>query len=392
MDFPPSASQHVGMIARLSPWVFIATAWFGLTASAARAAGTLVYLGTTTEKTSEGIYVSRFDSETGVLSPATLAAKIANPTFINFHPSKPVLYAIGETKTTEGKTRGHVASFAVDCATGKLTPLNQQPGGGDALCYVLVDATGRVALTAAYRDGYVAAHPLRDDGSLGEYTSLVRHSGSSIHPRQKSPHAHNIDLDPANRFALVADLGTDQVHTYQLDTAKATLTPQPAPYATKPSAGPRHLAFDSSGRHVYIVNEIDSTLTLADYDSATGRLTEKQTLPLLPPDFKALSTASEVVIHPSGKFLYASNRGHDSLALFALAPDTGRMKFVEYMREGIKHPRHFAIDPTGRWLLCANRDADTVTVYRIDPADGRLTMTKSEAKVPMPTCVKFMGQ
>ena len=381
------------MIARFSRWLFIATIWFGLAASATRAADTLVYFGTTSEKqTSEGIYVSRFNSETGALSPAILAAKITSPMFINFHPTKPVLYAIGETKAADGKTLGHVASYTVDRATGKLTLLNQQPGGGDALCYVLIDATGRVALTAAYREGYVAAHPLRNDGSLGEYTSLVRHSGSSVHLRQKSPHAHSIDLDPANRFALVDDLGIDRVLTYRLDPATSKLTQQPEPFHTKPGAGPRHLAFDSTGHHVYIVNEIDNTITLADYDSATGRLTEKQTLPLLPPEFKGESTAAEVVIHPSGKFLYASNRGHDSLALFAITPETGRLTFIEYMQEGVKHPRHFAIDPTGHWLLCANRDADTVTVYRIEPTSGHLTSTKSETKVPMPTCVKFLSQ
>jgi 6-phosphogluconolactonase len=377
---------------RPSHWLFIATAWFGLAMVSTHASDSFVYFGTTSEKqTSEGIYVSHFNAETGALSPAILAAKITSPMFINFHPAKPVLYAIGETKAADGKTLGHVASFTVEQATGKLTLLNQQPSGGDALCYVLVDSTGRVALTASYRDGYVAAHSLRQDGALAEFTSLVRHHGSSVHPRQKSPHAHNIDLDPANRFALVADLGIDQVLTYKLDPAQATLTQQASPYSTKPGTGPRHLAFDAAGRHVYIVNELDNTITLADYDSATGRLTEKQSLPLLPPDFKGVSTAAEVVIHPSGKFLYASNRGYDSLALFAIAPDTGRLTFVEHMQEGVKHPRHFAIDPTGRWLLCANRDADTVTVYSIDTTSGHLATTPHLTKVPMPTCVKFFG-
>ncbi|MFT3867588.1 MAG: lactonase family protein [Nibricoccus sp.] len=363
--------------------------WF-VTGSFLQAVESFVYFGTTNERnTSEGIYVARFDSDSGKLSPATLAAKIDSPAFINFHPNKLVLYSVGETKTASGKTQGHVSAFATDRSTGALTLLNRQPGGGDALCYVLVDAAGHVALTAAYRDGFVAAHPLREDGSLGEYSSLIRHTGSSVGPRQKSPHAHNIDLDPANRFALVADLGTDQVVTYRLDPAAGTLSPQSQPFRTKLGAGPRHIAFGPSGRHVYILNEIDNTLIAADYDSTTGHLKEKQIVPLLPSDFKDQSTAAEVVVHPSGKFLYASNRGFDSLALFSIEPTTGKLTFVEYVREGVNHPRHFAIDPSGHWLLCANRDANTVTVYRIALDSGRLSPTGSAIRIPMPTCVKF---
>ena len=353
----------------------------------------LVYFGTTTEKMSEGIYASRFDPATGTLGPVTLAAKTTNPLFINLHPNQPILYAIGERKDAEGKPIGTVEAFTIDKANGQLTPLNHQTAGVGSICYVSIDKAGRTALGAAYNDGYVVSIPLHADGTLGERGSFTQHAGSSVNKkRQTSPHAHCVNLDPANHFALVADLGLDQVITYKLDAAKGTLTQQPDPFRTKPGAGPRHLAFDSSGRHVYIVNEIDSTITLADYDAATGRLTEKQTLPLLPPDFKNLSTAAEVVIHPSGKFLYASNRGHDSLALFAIAPGTGQLTFVEYMREGVKHPRHFAIDATGNWLLCANRDADTITVYRIDPANGHLSTTNNTVKVPMPTCIQFMAR
>ena len=354
------------------------------------AADTFVYFGTTTEKTSEGIYVSRFDPVTGTLSPAILAAKITNPLFLNPHPNQQILYAIGERKDAAGKVLGTIEAFTIDPTTGALKPLNHQIAGDDAVCYVAIDNAARTALAVSYRLGYVVSFPLKADGTLGERVSFSQHTGSSVHERQKSPHAHCIDLDPVNHFALVADLGTDQVLSYKLDSPKSTLTQQPEPFHSKPGAGPRHLAFDSAGRHVYIINEIDSTLTLADYDAKTGRVTETQTLPLLPADFKGENTAAEVVSHPSGKFLYASNRGHDSLALFAIAPRTGRLTFVEYMREGVKHPRHFAIDPSGHWLLCANRDADNVTVYRIDPANGHLTKTDATAKVSMPTCIKFV--
>lgn len=381
------------MITRALRPVIGVTLWFVIS-MITHAAESLVYFGTTSEKnTSEGIYVARFDSDTGKLGPATLAAKITSPTFINFHPAKPVLYSTGEQKGADGKSSGIVEAFAVDPATGQLTPLNQQPSGGGVLCYIQADATGRVALGAAYGDGFVVSFPLQADGKLSEYASLVRYSGSGPNkPRQEAAHAHCIDLDPANRFALAADLGTDQVHTYRVEVKNGSLAEQPAPFHTKPGAGPRHVAFDQTARHVYIINELDATLIVADYDSATGRPKEKQTVPLLPPDFKSTNTAGEVVIHPSGKFLYASNRGFDSLALFAIEPGTGKLTFVEHMREGIKHPRHFAIDPTGRWLLCANRDADTVTVYRIAPETGRLSPAGSPIQIPMPTCVKFFAR
>jgi len=355
--------------------------------------GSLVYFGTTTEKTSEGIYVSLFDVVTGAFGPVSLAAKTTNPLFINLHPNHRILYAIGEQKSTEARVLGTVGAFIIDSTTGQLTPLNHQTAGDGPLCYVTIAKDGHTALGAAYNNGYVVSFPLYADGALGERTSRVKHFGSSVNKeRQTSPHAHCIDLDPANSFALVADLGLDQVLTYKFDSAKSTLTSQPALFRSKPGAGPRHLTFDPSGRHVYIVNEIDSTLTLADYDPKDGSLTERQILPLLPPDFKGLSTAAEVVVHPSGNFLYASNRGHDSLALFTIAPNTGQLTFVEYMHEGVKHPRHIAIDPSGNWLLCANRDADTVSVYRINPVSGHLSATGNTAKVPMPTCILFVAQ
>ena len=350
-----------------------------------------MFFGTDTEKASEGIYVSRFDAATGTFGPVTLAAKTTNPLFVALHPDLSVLYAIGEQKNAQGKVLGTLKSYTIDPASGRLAPLNHQIAGDDSLCYVSIARDGRTALGAGYNQGYVVSFPLKADGTLGERVSFRQHTGSSVNKdRQTSPHAHCIDLDPANRFALVADLGLDQVLAYPFDPAKNTLASDPVAFRTKPGAGPRHLTFDRSGRQVYVVNELDSTLTLADYDAEHGRLTEHQTLQLLPSDFKGLSTAAEVVIHPSGKFLYASNRGFDSLALFAIAPDTGRLAFVEYMRDGVKHPRHFAIDPSGTWLLCANRDADTVTVYRIDPANGHLTTTDHTVKVPMPTCIQFL--
>jgi 6-phosphogluconolactonase len=378
------------MITRALRPVIGVTLWFVIS-MITHASESLVYFGTTSEKnTSEGIYVARFDSDTGKLSPATLAAKITSPTFINFHLTKPVLYSTGEQKGVDGKTSGIVEAFTVDPATGQLTPLNQQPSGGGALCYIQADAAGRTALGAAYGDGFVVSFPLQTDGKLSPHVSLVRHSGSGPNKqRQEAAHAHCIDLDPANRFALAADLGTDEVLTYQLSPAAGTIVQQPKRFHTKPGAGPRHVAFDQTGRHVYIINELDATLIVADYDSETGRLKESQTVPLLPPDFKGTNTAGEIVIHPSGKFLYASNRGFDSLALFAIETATGKLTFVEHMREGIKHPRHFAIDPTGHWLLCANRDDNTITIYQIAPETGRLSKTSAQIQIPMPTCVKF---
>ncbi|MFT3782605.1 MAG: lactonase family protein [Nibricoccus sp.] len=348
----------------------------------------LVYFGTTNEKnSSKGIYVSRFDTETGRLTPAVLAAPIESPMFLSLHPTKNVLYAVGEKAAPKGKTLGYLASYTIDFTSGKLTPLNTQPSKGDALCYVQIDATGRAALAASYRDGTVMAFPLHDDGSLKEVVSIVRHSGSSVHPRQKAPHAHCIDLDPANRYALVADLGTDQVITYTLNQETPVLAPHARSFHSKPGAGPRHIAFSRDARQAYIINELDSTLTVANYNAETGALEEQQSLPLLPSYFKGQSTAAEVAVHPSGRFVYASNRGFDSIAVFERALGTGRLTFRSFATEGFSHPRHFTIDSTGRWLLCANRDTNTVTVYAIDSGSGQLKLVYTLTDVAMPTCV-----
>jgi 6-phosphogluconolactonase len=362
--------------------------------SPTKKAGTFfVFIGTYTGSKSKGIQLARWDASAGTLGPARLAAETANPAFLALHPNGRFLYAASEIGNFEGKKSGAVAAFAVEPASGNLTLLNTQASGGSGPCHVSVDASGRCALVANYGSGSVAALPIRDDGSLGEAASVVQHHGSSVNrQRQQGPHAHQILTDAANRFALVCDLGLDQVLAYRVDPAKATLTAADPPFtATKAGCGPRHLAFHPKGKLAYVVNELDSTLTAFAYDGDRGALKELQTVPLLPADFKGASTAAEVQVHPSGRFVYASNRGHDSIAVFAIDEKSGKLTFVQHEPSGGKTPRFFTGDPTGQYLLAANQDSDNVVIFRIDGATGRLEATGRSIQVGSPVCLKFLA-
>ncbi|MGC4074718.1 MAG: lactonase family protein [Nibricoccus sp.] len=361
------------------------------TLAAASDSSHLVYFGTYTKKDSKGIYAARFDSSTGALTPATLAASGANPTFIARHPRLPILYAIGERKNEAGGTEGALFAFSIDTGTGALTALNSIPSGGSTLCYIQVDPSGQSVLVASYGGGYVAAYSLTPEGALGERKSFVKHSGKGPHPQQDAAHAHCMDIAPGGRFALSCDLGADKIIPYRFDAASGSLTLNDTPHSTPSGAGPRHLAYSSDGRFVYVINELTSTLTAFSFDPATGVLKEIQTIDSVPGDFVGRRWGAEVVVHPNGKFLYASNRADaENIALFSIDAATGKLTFVSQIREGIKHPRHFAIDPSGRWLLCANHDADNVSIFAIDPATGQLTATGRQIAVPSPVCVLFV--
>jgi 6-phosphogluconolactonase len=238
----------------------------------------------------------------------------------------------------------------------------------------------------------VAAFPVRDDGKLGEASSFVQHKGSSVDKeRQEGPHAHSVNLSPDNRFAFAADLGLDQVLVYRLDAARGILTPNEPPFGrVKPGAGPRHFSFHPNGRFAYVINEMHNTVTAFAYDAARGVLTEIQTVATLPADFRGESWTAEVVVHPSGKFLYGSNRGHDSIAVFAVDPAKGTLTPIERTPVKGKGPRNFAVDPTGAWLVAANHQSDNIVVFRIDKKTGRLTPTGQEFKVSSPVCVRFV--
>jgi 6-phosphogluconolactonase len=364
------------------------------TSTEALAAGTplLVYIGTYTGAKSKGIYVSRLDAATGKLSPPELAAETKSPSFLAVHPNRRFLYVAGEMSDFAGKKAGAVSAFSIDAKTGKLTLLNQQPSGGTGPCHLAVDQTGKCVLVANYTSGSIAALPIQSDGLLAEPTATIQHHGSSMNPqRQEGPHAHYITTDPANHFALACDLGLDQVLVYRLDSSKGSLAPNDPPAASvKPGSGPRHLAFHPTGRWLYVINEMGSSLTVFAYDSKRGALRELQTLSTLPEKFDGQNTCAEVQAHPSGKFVYGSNRGHHSIAVFAVDQKTGKLTLVEHQPTQGKTPRHFGLDPAGKWLLAENQDSDSIIVFRVDSKTGRLTPTGQTLEVGAPVCAVFV--
>jgi 6-phosphogluconolactonase len=355
-----------------------------MTASSLAADATF-YLGTYTKSgKSQGIYVGKVDTETGKLGTLELAAEAKSPSFVALSPNGRFLYAALE----DGG--GSVGAYAVN-ADGKLTPLNIQPSGGAGACHVWVDATGQTVLAANYGGGSIAAFSVKPDGSLGERTAFVQFEGSGPdQARQKGPHGHSIYTDAANRFVYSCDLGTDNVWIFQLDPAKGTLAPANPPSGkVPPGAGPRHFAFHPKADFAYANNEMGMSVTAFARDPKTGALTELQTLSTLPEgaEREGASTA-EIFVHPTGKWLYVSNRGHDTIAVYAIGAD-GKLTWIEAAPAQVKVPRGFAIDPSGRWLVTAGQNDSRIAVLNIDQATGKLTATDQSAEVGMPVCVLF---
>jgi 6-phosphogluconolactonase len=311
------------------------------------------------------------------------------------HPNGRFLYAANEIGDYEGKKAGSVTAFVRDPRSGRLTRLDQESSGGTAPCHLVVDRKGRNVLVANYGGGSVAALPVAKDGSLSPATAFLQHTGSSVNAaRQKEPHAHSINLDAANRFAVAADLGLDKLMVYRLDSAKGTLVPNDPPFAlVRPGSGPRHFAFHPDGKRAYVINELNCTLTAFRYDRKKGVLVEDQTISTLPAGqaMKPEFSTAEVQVHPSGKFVYGSNRGHDTIAVFQVDAKTGRLTPVDHTPSGGRTPRNFGIDPTGQFLLAANQSSDNVAVFRIEAKTGRLTPTGQTIEVGSPVCVKFVA-
>jgi 6-phosphogluconolactonase len=382
-------------ISRLAILLLIAVTSSVLTHAADRApAKYMIYVGTYTNHGSKGIYVYRFNSSTGKLTSLGLAAETAEPSFLAVDPNERFLYAVNETGTYNGQPTGAVSAFAIQPESGKLSLLNQVSSKGADPAHIILDRAGNYALVSNYTSGNVLVLSVLKDGRLGEVSAFVQHKGSSVNPeRQKGPHAHAMALSPDNRFAVVADLGLDQLLVYSFDTAKGTLGADPQIMKASPGVGPRHLAFSSDGRFLYVINEMQSTVVAYSYNQSTGALRELQTISTLPKNFSGDNTAAEIEIHPSGKFLYASNRGDDnSIAVFAIDSRAGTLTFVESDPTGGKTPRNFAIDPTGSWLLAANEDSNNIVVFRIDPKTGHLTATGDVVQVSSPTCLMFVAQ
>jgi 6-phosphogluconolactonase len=348
-----------------------------------------VYFGTYTggENSSKGIYRSVLDLETGGLSAPVLAAETKNPSFLEIHPNGNFLYAVSESGAA-----GTVSAYAIDKATGVLQLLNQGPSGGAGPCHVNIDHTGKTVLVANYGSGSASVIPIEADGKLAKPTGFVQHEGSSAIPqRQAGPHAHSVNLSPDNRFAFVADLGIDKVMIYRLNAEKGTIVPNDPAFARlKPGSGPRHFTFHPNGKFAYVINELACTVTAFAYEPASGALSEIQTIPTLPAEFGGSSSCAEVRVHPNGKFLYGSNRGHDSIAVYRIDPAKGTLTLVEHETADIKTPRNFNIDPTGTFCLVANQGSDSVVVFRIDQATGALESTGHKITVGRPVCIRFL--
>lgn len=363
----------------------------GIPASAQDVSDWRVYIGTYTGGNSEGIYLLTLDGETGMLENLGLAGKVENPSFLALHPTLPCLYSVGDGAVTPDSRGGLVSAFRIDPAEGRLTLLNQQPTEGKGPCHVAVDRAGRHVLAANYGSGSVNVLPVAEDGTLQPVCDFEQHKGSSVNPqRQEGPHAHSVTLDIEGKFVFAADLGLDKMMIYRYDDASGQLKAHEPPcVAVAPGAGPRHFAFHPSGRFAYVVNELGNTVTAFTYDAAAGRLAAFQSVATLPEGWEGENTTAEIRVHPSGRFVFASNRGHDSIAGFAVDETSGRLSGLGQTPTQGKVPRNFNISPDGRFLLAANQETGTVVVFRVNADSGALEPTGGKADAPTPVCVLF---
>jgi 6-phosphogluconolactonase len=355
-----------------------------------------VFIGTYTpaeQPTDEvnGIYSYRLDMESGALHFLSAVSGVVNPSYLAIDRQRRYLYAVEETEENAGQPGGAVSAFKIDRQTSALAWINRQPSHGAHPCYVSIDGSGRWLLAANYSGGNLCALPIEKNGALGPARTVIQHSGSSVDAaRQEGPHAHSIIPDPNNRFALAADLGLDQILSYRLDADRGLIESHTT--SLRPGAGPRHLVFHPSGALLYCMNELDSTITAFAYDAESGALRELQTVGTLPDDFAGSNSGADIHIHPSGQFLYSSNRGHDSIAIFRLDQANGQLQRTGHVATGGRTPRNFAIDPTGTFLLAANQGSDTVVTFRIDRATGNLTPAGQETSVHKPVCVRVVAR
>jgi 6-phosphogluconolactonase len=350
------------------------------------------YIGTYSRGDSKGIYSFVLDTAAGTLTPEGLVAETENPSFLAIHPTGKYLYAVNEIDKYQGQASGSVTSFKINASSGKLERLNEVAAGGTTTCHVNISRNGKFAVIANYGSGSCAAFALGPDGKLGERTAFHQHAGTSSDPgRQKGPHAHSVNFDTQNKHVVVADLGLDQVKVYNFNAATGAMTPnEPAFTKVKAGSGPRHFSFHPSGKYAYVINEMACTVTAFNWNAAKGTLTEIDTITTLPgPVEKGFSTA-EVVAHPNGKFVYGSNRGHNTIAVFQVDAATGKLKTVEHKSTQGAVPRNFSIDPTGQFLIAANQNTDTIVLFRINQTSGALEQVGAPVKAPVPVCVRYL--
>ena len=351
----------------------------------------LIFISAFTAGEEGAIHAFRFDSKTGTLTPQHRTTDLQHPFFTVISPDGRFLYSI-DTEKFGGQENEFVAAYSIKDRTGKLERLNQQSAKGAASCYLDIDSTGKTVVLANYSTGSVAALPVQADGSLGKATSFVQHEGSSVNPkRQKGPYAHSIEISPNNRFALAADLGIDKVLIYRLDAAASKLSvndAQPS-VSVEPGSGPRHLTFHPNGKSVYLINELKNTVTFFAYEPESGKLTTQQTISTLPADFDGVTHTADVKITPNGKFLYGTNRGHDSIACYRIGED-GKLTLIKIERSLGKGPQNLLITPDGQWVICANMPGNNVVVFRINADTGELTPTGEPITVPMASCIRWL--
>ena len=348
-----------------------------------------VHVGTYTSGKSEGIYTYRFDPTTGALRRYS-SVKSINPSFITSDRRRRYLYAVNEVGEHEGKPGGYVSAFEINALDGNLLFLNQQATHGADPCHLTVDSKTKALLVANYTGGNITVLPIRGDGSLAPASDLKQHEGSGIKEQQKGPHAHCIILDRFERHAVAADLGIDKVMVYRFNRAAGKLIPAKQPFVQlQAGAGPRHLTFHPAGKYLYVINELDSSMAAFKYNEMNGTLTHIDTLSTLPSDFSGVSYCADVHVSPSGRFLYGSNRGHNSIVVFEINPRTGKLKLVEHVSTEGDWPRNFAIDPSGKFLVVANQRSENVVTFNIDPRTGRLKPSGHNEQIPAPVCIKF---
>lgn len=352
----------------------------------------LLFVGTYLKGDSKGIYACHFDEQSGQLTLTGQTLAIPNPSFLAADPSGGWLYAVCETPAWEGKPTGAVSALRIEGADGTLRLINQVSSHGKAPCHLSLDPARKIVAVANYSSGTVASFPVAADGSLGEAASVIQHGGSGPNEkRQKGPHAHSITVDPANRFAYAADLGIDRILVYRIEHAAGKLVPMPGLDAVcDPGSGPRHVAFHPRGTHLYVVNELGCSVTVFSWNAETGALHREQTISTLPADFSGENSCADIHLSDDAGFLYASNRGHDSIAVFAVSPADGSLTPLGYRHTGGKCPRNFAISPSGTWLLAANQDSSNVVVFPLDRQTGLLGEAQQTVEIPFPVCVRFV--
>jgi 6-phosphogluconolactonase len=345
-----------------------------------------VFVGTYSNPSDPGVYVCSMDHSTGALTVIGQTSGLQNPTFLEAIPETGTLYVLSEEMDQNGKRSGSAAAFRYDSSSGTLTLLNQETTVPASTCHLKLDHTHRCLMVSSYHGGLMGVSPVLEDGRIGPVSEVHRHTGSSILPVQSQPRVHSVFVDSANRFAMVCDLGTDRIRIYKLDAAKPSLIPH-GEAAVTPGSGPRHFAFHPTLPYGYVINELNSTITSFSYNGERGELTEIQTVPTLPSDYREENSCADIHLSPDGLFLYGSNRGHDSIAVYAVDRDSGALSLIEHVSTLGGHPRNFALSPDGKFLLAANRDGNNIVSFRRDADTGRLTPAGSILELPKPVCL-----